>query len=235
MSRLTWEDRDYQDGVDRAAVYIHGGNVNVWNGLITVTEKPSDIRQKIRYVDGVRTLNYRAEDSYASSVECFTYPDVMLGARTVFDLTYRIKTLKGYQIHLVYNAIARSPGKGYRKENDPGTFTLDISTKPRAMPLLRSPSAHIVIDTAQAYPPVVDLFEDLIYGNDDDSPRFPDPDELIPLFDVNALFQVVDNGDGTATISAPDEVFDWLSDTQAIANWPYVNPVDANTVRIRNF
>jgi hypothetical protein len=103
------------------------------------------------------------------------------------------------------------------------------------MPLLRSPSAHIIISTATAFPPAVTAVENVLYGDDNEDARFPDPEELVPIFDVNALFTVVDNGDGTATISAPDEVFTWLNDSQGVADWPYVNYVDEETVRIRNF
>lgn len=235
MSRLTWADRDYQAGADHAVAYIHNGAIEVWNGLVTVTEKPTDIRQKVRYRDGVRSLNYRAEDSFSASIECFTYPEVILGARTVFDLSYRINKLKGYEIHLVYNAIARTPGKAYRQMNDPDTFTLDISTKPSIMPFSTAPGAHIVIDSVTVYPPVLDAFEAVLYGDDTTEPKFPSPDEVASIFDINALFQVVDNGDGTATIIAPDDIFDWLNDTQAIADWPYVKTIDPDTVEIRNW
>lgn len=234
MSRLTWAERDYQSGSDRGVLYFHAGEVEVWNGLITVTEKPTDIYERVRYRDGVRFLNRRAEDSFSATIECFTYPDAVLRAQSVFDMTYRVRTAKGYEIHVVYNAIARAPGGKYT-QNDASTFSFDISTRPMPMPLLRKPSAHLIIDTAAAYPPAVGEFEKLLYGDDHSEPRLPRPDEITSIFDVNALFQVVDNGDGTATISAPDEVFAWISETYAIANWPYVNEVDEDTVRIRNF
>jgi hypothetical protein len=234
MSRLTWEERDYHTGADRGALYFHNGEVTVWNGLITVTESPSDIFEKVRYRDGVRVLNRRAEDSFSATVECFTYPDAVLRARSVFDMTYRVRTMKGYQIHLVYNAMARFPGGEY-KQIEPSTFTLDIATRPRPMPMSRAPSSHIVIDSATAYPPALAELERILYGDDIHEAKFPDPDSIASIFDINSLFHVVDNGDGTATISAPDEVFEWLNETQAIVDWPYVNGVDSDTVRIRNF
>lgn len=234
MSRLTWMERDYQTGADRGVLYFHTGEVEVWNGLITVTEKPTDIFERVRYRDGVRFMNRRAEDSFSATIDCFTYPDAVLRPQSVFDMTYRVQTMKGHEIHLVYNAMARVPGGKY-SQNEPSSFSLDISTKPRPMPMMRAPSAHLVIDTSTAYPPVVAEFENRLYGTDLQGPGVPTPDDIASIFDVNALFQVVDNGDGTATITAPDEVFEWLSTTQAIVDWPYVNNVDADTVRIRNW
>lgn len=235
MSRLTWDDRNYDLGADRGVVYLHNGEVEVWNGLTAVTEKPSDIRTRVRYRDGVRSLNQRAEDSYSATVECYTYPDAILGARTAFDMSYRVRTGKGYEIHLVYNAIARSTGAAYKQQDDLTPFTIDILTKPRVMPLLRSPSAHVIVDASKAYPPAVAAVETILYGDDHDEPRFPNPEDLVPIFDVNALFKVVDNGDGTATLTAPDDVFEWLSATEADVDWPYVNRVSEDTLRIRSF
>lgn len=234
MTRLTWSDRDYYAGVDRGAIYFRGGEVEVWNGLIKVDEAPTDIRERVRYRDGRRTVNQRAEDAFAASVDCFSYPERLNAYGVVFDMSYRVKKSTGYEIHLVYNAMPRISGVKYaQRESSP--LTVDLVTKPRAMPLLRAPSAHVIIDTELAYPPVVVEFEKLLYGEEHTNPRFPNPEELVDIFDVNALFQVVDNGDGTATISAPDEVFDWLTSTHAIVDWPYVNNVDSDTVRIRNW
>jgi hypothetical protein len=234
MSRLTWTERKHYGGVDRGAVYSRNGSVEAWNGLISVTEKPSDIRERVRHRDGMKTINQRVSDSFSATAECWTYPQLLSNHRTIFDFSYRSRTSTGYEIHLVYNALAHMTGVQYAQD-EASPLTFDIWTRPRAMPLERMPSAHLIIDSSEAYPPVVAAFEDLLYGDGESDPRFPDPEELITIFDINALFQVVDNGDGTATISAPDEVFEWLSDTHAIADWPYVNNVDEDTVRIRNF
>lgn len=234
MSRLTWTERKYYSGVDRGVVYSRSGSVEVWNGLISVAEKPSDIRTRVRYMDGRKTVNQRSEDSFAATIDCHTYPTVLTKTRAEFDLTYRVKTNNGYEIHIVYNALGRFAG-GLYAQNETTPFTFDIFTRPKEMPLLRKPSAHLVIDTSLAYGPVVDKFEEVLYGTDLAEPRLPGPEEVVDIFDVNALFQVVDNGDGTATISAPDEVFAWFSATYAIVDWPYVTTVDEDTVRIRNF
>lgn len=234
MSRLTWTERKYHSGVDRGAVYSRDESVEAWSGLISITEKPTDIRQRVRYREGVRVVNHRAEDSFSGTVECFTYPDWLLNSRLTFDMTYRIQTSGGYEIHLVYNASAYTTGRTYA-QNETTPFTFDISTKPRQMPLLRAPSAHLIIDTSAAYPPVIVEFEKVLYGDETSDPRLPSPEEIIEIFDVNALFTVVDNGDGTATLSAPDEVFEWLNSTQAVVDWPYVNRVTDDTVRIRNW
>lgn len=235
MSRLTWDDRNYSSGADHAVVYPRNGEIVVWNGLTEVTEKPSDIRERVRYRDGVRSVNQRAEDSFAATVVCFTYPDAVSNPRSVFDMSYRVKTGKGYEIHLVYNAMARSTGGVYKQGDVLTPFTLDIFTRPRAMPLMRMPSAHVVLDASTAYPSAIVEVEKILYGDDHTDPRMPSPDDLVPIFDLNSYFQVVDNGDGTATLIAPDDIFEWLSATEAEVDWPYVNRVSDDTLRIRSF
>lgn len=238
MSRLTWTERKYHSGVDRGVVYSRDGSVETWNGLISVAEKPTDIRERVRYRDGVRSINHRSEDSFAATIECFTYPLSLFSTvprtRPGFDMSYRTKTESGYEIHLIYNAVPRINGVTY-KQNEHTPLTIDISTRPMMMPLSRAPSAHLIINTSTVYPGVLVEFEQVLYGGDDSDPRMPLPDDLISLFDVNALFRVIDNGDGTATLIAPDEVFEWFNATQGQVDWPYVNRVAPDTVRIRNF
>ena len=234
MSRLTWTERKHYGGVDRGAVYSRSGSVEAWNGLISVTEKPSDIRERVRYRDGKKTLNQRVSDSFSATVECWTYPPLLSSNRVTFDLSYRTQTSTGYEIHLVYNAMAHITGTQYN-QGEASPLTFDIWTRPRPMPLERMPSAHLVIDSSEAHAPVIAAVEDLLYGDSDSEPRFPTPDELIPLFDINALFKVIDNGDGTATLDAPDWVFEWFNSYEGQADWPYVNVVTEDTVRLRNF
>lgn len=234
MSRLTWEQKDYSAGVDRGALYFADGEVVPWNGLISVDENTGELNSSVRYLDGRRIVNRLTDDAFTASVDCYTYPERLDRHRGIFDMSYRSAKGSGHEIHLIYNALARV-GKAKYVYNAASSLQLDIATRPRPMPLLRAPSAHVIVDTSLAYPPIVDALEDILYGTADVAPRLPNPEELAELFDVNALFQVVDNGDGTATLTAPEEVFHWLSETHARVDWPYVNQVDEDTVRLRNF
>lgn len=234
MSRLTWTERKHYGGVDHGVVYSRNGSVETWNGLISVTEKPSDIRERIRHRDGQKTINQRVSDSFSATVECWTYPQLLSNRRAIFDFSYRTQTSSGYEIHLVYNALANITGTQYAQD-EASPLSFDIWTRARAMPLERMPSAHLIIDSSDAFPGAVAAFENVLYGDVDVAPRFPEPEELITIFDLNSLFQVVDNGDGTATLIAPDEVFEWFNAYEGRADWPYVNQVTPDTVRLRNF
>lgn len=232
MSRLTWTERDYSAGVDRGVVYSRAGSVEAWNGLISVTEKPVDIRTRVRYRDGERTVNHRSEDAFAATIECFTYPDSLVQSwsnpNTAFDFSYRTKKAAGHEIHLVYNVIPRLAGAQYVQAQAEATpFMFDIYTKPRPITQgqgelrrLFGPTAHLIVDTTDAAPDVVEGLEAALYGLDDFDPMMPSPQQVFSIFDINALYSVTDNGDGTFTIEAPDEIIEWLSATQFQASWP---------------
>lgn len=235
MTTLTWNERKHYVGVDHGVVYSKTGSVAVWNGLMSVVEKPTDIRERVRYRDGRRFVNHRKEDSFAATVECLTYPEGLLSSRSTFDMSYRVKTSSGYEIHLVYNALAYASSKTYA-QNEVTPFTFDISTKPMLMPMNHAPSAHLIIDSVQTSSDALSALEKILYGEEYSDPRMPLAEELVDVFDVNALFKVIDNGDGTFTLEAPDEVFKWLGDTLFEVDWPRPPVfIDENTYVIQNW
>ena len=233
MSRLVWERQDHHSGVDHGVLYFNNETLP-WNGLISVEENTEESSSSERYLDGRRIVDRKTDDAFSAAVECFTYPERLVRHGDIFDMSYRSNKGPGYEIHLIYNALARV-GKAKYVHAGSTSLSVDLATRPRAMPLLRAPSAHLIVDTNLAYPPMVTQLEAILYGTDDWAPRLPDPEELTALFDANSLFRVVDNGDGTATLTAPEEVFHWLNATHAVVDWPYVNKVASDTVRLRNF
>lgn len=235
MARLSWADRDYDIGVNQGVVYPRVGPAEAWNGLVSVNETPSDIYERVRYREGRKIVNQRAEDSFSASVEAFTYPESLLkNPRARFEMSYRVNTDKSYKIHLVYNVTAHMLSKRYAQD-DATPFRFNISTAPVAIPEA-IPSAHLIIDGSIAYPQALSAFEAALYGDDDLTPRLPSPDEVFDIFDINALYKVIDNGDGTFTLEAPDEAIEWLSATLFDVDWPQP-PVflDENTYVIRSW
>lgn len=234
MTRLTWTELKHYGGVDRGVLYSQDGSAEVWNGLGTVTQSPTDIRERVRYRDGIKTISHRSEDSFSASIECFTYPEALSNRRKPFNFTYRTQTNKGYEIHLVYNALFQVSGGKY-DQNDPSPFSISVWTKPNLIPMNFAPSAHVIIDSTLTYSGALAAFESLLYGEEFQEPRLPLPEELVNLFDINALYQVIDNGDGTFTLEAPDDVFEWLSSIEFEAEWPSAVYLDSDTYVVRNW
>jgi hypothetical protein len=212
MARLEWVV-DYNAGVDRGVVYSADGYATAWNGLSTVEESPSDLRTIITYRDGIKIVNVRADDSYSASIQCFSYPEALSGAREV-NLSFRT----GSKIHLVYNATALIGSRSFTQQDAAG-FSFDISTRPVAIPGAR-PSAHLVIDTAAAWLASAGALEDILYGTDTEEARMPTAAEVLEIFEQNALLRVVDHGDGSFTVTAPDAAISMLDPHSFEITWP---------------
>lgn len=254
MPRINWDavgERFYEAGIDRGVLYTQGNDGVPWSGLISVVEKPSGGSAVSYYIDGQKYLNVSSNEEYSATITAYTYPEefevcdgtgradtglfVSHQRRQQFSFAYR--TMIGndtdpeaaYKIHIVYNALAEPSDRDFASMSESPTtanFSWVITTTPPVMPGFR-PSAHLVIDTRIAHPGAISDVEDILYGTDTTSARIPDLAELITVFDTNALFIVVDNGDGTWTATAPDELDAIIftdADTFTIT-WPSAVPI----------
>lgn len=229
MSRLTWDDRDYETGLDRGVFFPINGDGEVWNGLVSVQERSEELSSRVRYRDGVKVVNQRSEDSFSASVFTFALPS-SFRPREEFGFSYRVMTAAGYKIHIVYNAMAIKPGQAYG-QTEISPLKVDISTRPMAI-LGAKPSAHLIVDTSVAYSWALEAFEDILYGSDMVDSRLPSPEELVELFEVNSILRVIDHGDGTFTITGPDEAIQMLDDTTFQITWPSAVIVDEESYTI---
>jgi hypothetical protein len=75
------------------------------------------------------------------------------------------------------------------------------------------PTAHFIVDTRYTDESVVELIENKLYGTDTDAPALPTVDELFGFYDTINGLVIVDNGDGTWTATAPNDVIRMLDDT----------------------
>ena len=162
MSKLVWDaidERIYETGVDHGVLYVKDGNSYgngvVWNGLTTVTEKPSGGEANAIYADNIKYLNLMSAEEFGATVEAYTYPDEFMECdgsasiatgvyiegqtRKSFGLCYRTKVGSeanedlGYKIHLIYNAKAAPSEKSRSTVNDSPEavqFSWDVSTVP---------------------------------------------------------------------------------------------------------
>jgi hypothetical protein len=219
MTALAWDrvgERFYETGIDRGVLFLpdNTGDYNeghAWNGLTTVTEKPSGADANAQYADNIKYLNLLAAEVFGATVEAFTYPDafaqcdgtaepepgVYLGqqGRRVFGLAYRSQvgndlegTEHGYKLHLVYGALAAPSEKAYATINDSPSaiaFSWDVSTTP--VPVTgHKPTALLTIDSTKVDADNLAALEAILYGTDTDDPRLPQPDEVITILGTGA-------------------------------------------------
>lgn len=241
MIRLSWDSlpRHYEHGVDRGVFYPSNGPGEAWNGLISVTEEPADTHGRVKYVDGIRVDQGYSPGNFAGSIEAYTYPDsfyddnLLQKRRSTFGLSYRVNSDTGYKIHLIYNILASPSSMSYSyDEVDP--FNWAFTTLPVAIPGAKS-GAHLVIDSTSAYSTTMQALEDILYGAESESPRLPLPTEVLAIFDANSILQVTDHGDGTATITGPDEAIITTSLTTRQITWSSVTMLDTNTYSISSW
>lgn len=249
MPRIDWDSvgqRYFEAGVDRGVLYTSGNPGVPWSGLSAVNEKPVGGGTTSYYIDGQKYISYSTDEEYAATIEAFTYPpefypcDGFEHAHTGLFVTHQPKqsfgfcyrTMVGndldpsgaYKIHIVYNALASpSDRSNHTLKEAPETtnFSWDITATPPAMTGFK-PSAHLVIDTRIAHPGAISDVEDILYGTDSTEARLPLLAELVTIFDTNSLFVITDNGDGTWTATAPDELgaITMTDSTHFVISWP---------------
>lgn len=215
MVPLTWDqvgDRLYETGVDRGVLYIPNSsgvyNLGVaWNGLTTVTEKPSGADVSPSYADNIKYLNMVSAEEFGATIEAYTYPEefgqcdgtalpepgVAVGQqrRKMFGLSYRTKLGNdidgvdfGYKLHLIYGAQAAPSEKAYATINDSPaaiSFSWDITTTPVPVTGYK-PASLLVIDSSVVDAAKLASLEALLYGAASVVAALPTPNAVIDLF-----------------------------------------------------
>ena len=236
--RISWNEdviRHFHTGVDRGMLYIPDVAGIPWNGLQEVVESSPDSVMTQLYQDGQKVLVRRRDLNYESLVKAFMYPpefEPYTGYSPSFlkpfSFSYRVMTSeKTYRIHLVYNVVAIPDDVVFSTisdEIDPVDLSWRFTTRPVKLSGL-FPSSHIVIDSEMIHSWTLDVIEDALYGGEGVIPHLPSPDELDQILQDNALFKVVDNGDGTYTVVGPDEAIQALGSGLFKLDWPSVIPL----------
>jgi len=228
----------YETGIDRGVLFAQGYDGVPWNGLTSVLEKPVGGTAQSYYLDGVKYQQISAYEEFAANISAFTYPDefnecegvaeINVGLyataqpRKPFSLSYR--TMVGddrsgnptsYKLHLVYNAIATPTQRNNKTMSggvDPMDFSWDIATLPIELDR-HANTAHLIIDSHRADPDALSSIEDILYGRTGSPSRMPTMLDLETIIDSHVTVLVIDNSDGTFTVSGPDgDVFAVSSD-----------------------
>jgi hypothetical protein len=222
--------RGYTLGLDHGVLYPKNAPAETWEGLISVTDSV-ETEVKVRYMDGVKIGNYQPAGEFSGSIEAFTYPDAVERGGT-FDLSYRTRTAETYEIHLLYNVLLLPSEHIYQqKEADP--FVWSFTSTPVATPYGK-PSAHLVVSADVAYPWTLEALEEQLYGSDAYDPRMLSPTEAYDIFESNSILRVIDWGDGTFTVTGPDEAFEFPTPSSFIITWPSAQPLDEDSYTIHS-
>lgn len=254
MSRLVWGEPDkrlYEIGVDRGVFYPIGGVGAPWNGLISVSEAPSEGDLSAVYYDGGKYSQRRQTESFAAELTAYTYPeefqeydgtlDNLSGQpRKQFDFTYRtlvgnaLNPNSGYKIHLVYNVTATPVSREYStigSDAEASNFSWELTTVPEFMPD-GGYSAHVIIDPSLAHEWVVEELENLLYGSNTNDPTMPSLSEVVDIFQSGSILKITNHGDGTWTAEGPDEAIKMLSPTMFEITWPSAVYINTTTYKI---
>lgn len=253
MTALKWDqvgERTFETGVDKGVLYIPNAGVYdtgvAWNGLTTVTEKPSGADATAIYADNMKYLNLVALEQFGGTIEAYTYPEefgqcdgtnspsvgVHLGqqSRHVFGLCYRTKLgndvdgdAHGYKLHLVYGALAAPSEKAFATVNDAPSaiaFSWDFSTTPVLVTGLK-PTSLLTIDSSKVASDELLTLEQALYGTAGTSPRLPLPDEVVTMFSagqtvVTATAPTFVSATGVITIPVVTGVTYRRADTEAV-------------------
>lgn len=218
MTALTWDGsgkRFFETGIDHGVLYPRDSTTGTyplgvaWNGLTTVTEKPSGAEASAQYADNIKYLNLFSAEEISGTIEAFTFPDefsacdgtaspvkgltIAQQTRQQFGLVYR--TLLGndiegqdfgYKLHLIYGAQASPSEKAYATVNDspsPISFSWDFSTTPISPGSSLKPTALLVVDSTVVDPTRLTALEKALFGASEttDKPRLPLPSEVITI------------------------------------------------------
>lgn len=215
---IDWDvmtDRYFQHGLDRGVLYPDGENPVPWNGLTGLTESGNG-SSTLYYIDGHIYLADVDPTDFSASLTAFLYPDAFarcIGMPQVaeglfmdnqkpkrFGLSYRNLVgsgvegdLFGYQIHLIYKAMA-SIGTKQRKTltNDPDILQMsfDIVATPVKVSGFR-PTAHFVIDTRYLTPETVTNLETILYGVGGVPGQLPEPQDLFDMLNFGEGIDVI--------------------------------------------
>lgn len=232
---LKWdqiEERVYERGIDRVALYLDDGTAVSWSGVVSITEN-QNVNASPTYFDGNKVNSITETDSYSASLSAITYPDevtILEGSERInhgiyltnqypqpFSMSYRTGvgdalngTLSNHKIHIVFGLMLLPQDRERSTINaDPeiDIFEWQLSSIPPEVGNYR-PTAHIVLDEASMPELLRDELYLALYGDGVNPPAFTSVEDLIDQILQYSFWQIDDNGDKTfsATPFDPDDL-----------------------------
>jgi hypothetical protein len=220
------EDRIYETGLDRGVLYLPDGSAVPWNGLTSVIESFDKETQPV-YFDGMKISDCVVLGDFSATMTAVTYPDEFVELEGLapakqglfysdqmpqtFGLCYRTKIgdglvgdEAGYKLHIIYNITAIPSDKTYASAGaDPSLvpFEWKLTAVPEELPGFR-PTAHIVIDSRDVDPWLLEDLETMLYGTNTAAAILLPMPELAAYINEWYRVQIIDNGDGTWTANS---------------------------------
>lgn len=209
MTRLVWNkpgERFFETGVDRGVLYPKFGPGVPWNGLVSVSESSSGGDVEALYFDGVKTMDYVANEDFEGTIEAYSAPaefapcegikslapglSVTQQRRQTFGFSYCTLigndiegTDLGYKLHLIYGCTVEPSdrqSKTLSDSVDAGTRTWKIHTVPQPATTYK-PTAHFILDSTKMDPYLLEDLESYLYGRDGRDPQLLSQPDVIDL------------------------------------------------------
>lgn len=209
MTALVWHEvgkRFYETGADRGVFYPKFGDGVAWSGLVSVEEPIVGGEQSPFYYDGVKYLDVIAGEDFQAVLSAYSAPSefgVCDGTKTLaaglyatqqprktFDLSYRTLlgndsqgSRHGYKLHLVWNCTASPSPRSSKTLSDAVEPELRVWTLDTVPPQSATfkPTAHLILDSTEAYAPGLVAIEERLYGTDEIEPYLPSQGEIADL------------------------------------------------------
>lgn len=237
MGVLVWDEvgsREYETGLDRGVLYLPDGTAVPWNGLTSIIENFNKEVSPV-YYDGKKINDLVSIGDFSATMKAVTYPDEFIELEGLvpirrglfyadqppqaFGLCYRTQVgndlegaESGYKIHILYNVVAIPTQKTYATLTaDPSLveFEWNLSAVPEDISGFY-PTSHIVLDTTELDPWLLEEIEEIIYGSSSADASLVPMSELTEYIANWYRVKITDNGDGTWTASAERDGFIFL-------------------------
>lgn len=240
IARLNWTDVSVLSGLERGVFYPSEGSGVPWDGLVEISEVPTEAVSHAVYLDGSKKQDRRSQEHFSGKIKAYSYPDqfysdILVQRRPkTFGLSWRVDQGDTYELHLVYNALI-SPQSYIHQQSDFETFDWNFTTLPipiESQLSNASRTSHLIVETSVAYSWTIEALENVLYGTDSETSRLPSPNEVFQIFEENSILIVVDNGDGTFTVTGPDEAIVMLDSITFEITWPSAVYITADRYRI---
>lgn len=234
MARIDWgEQASTDNGIGKGVVYFRGEPGIPWIGLSAFGEDEPDEDRIVR-IDGSVVGRTRTSTDGSGYISAFAFPkkieDMLSGSEPTED--FNMSFVSGTKLHLVYN-IRLHPYERTWKYQSAEPFTVDFTTRKIQVPNF-PPSSHFVIDLKKAYPNVVSRVEDVVYGNSFLQPLLPRIEDILDLFEEQAILRIYDHGDGRWSAEGPDHIVRMLDDSKFMIDWPSAVYISTNAYKVHS-